>query len=127
MSSANEISPIEAVKSALRDARIRYSQIAPEEKQLLLSSASQHLLSQIRSDPSLHVPEELDLQRAPDSASFLSRIGKTKSDLISDAILVRDFYYDAKTISQETRFQIPLEFLIMLDEAARLAPSRPCE
>ncbi|OQE18127.1 hypothetical protein PENFLA_c022G09962 [Penicillium flavigenum] len=124
MSLAHEKSPIAAVQSALRSARVRYSQITPEEKQLLLSNASQHFLSQLRSNPSLHVPEELDLQRAPDSAGSLSSIDEIKSDLIYNALLVRDFYYRAETTHRENRFQIPLEFLIMLDEAASIQGPR---
>jgi hypothetical protein len=119
MSPADGKSPIAAVQSALRSARVRYSQTIPEEKQLLLTNASQHFLSQLRSNPSLHVPEELDLQRAPDSAGSLSSIDEIKSDLIYNALLVRDFYNRAETTNRENRFQIPLEFLIMLDEAAR--------
>jgi hypothetical protein len=34
----------------------RNDKVTPEEKQLLLSDASRHVLSQLRSNPSLHVP-----------------------------------------------------------------------
>ncbi|KAF3013870.1 hypothetical protein E8E15_004185 [Penicillium rubens] len=103
MSLAGKKPPIAAVESALLCARVRYDKVTPEEKQLLLSDASRHVLSQLRSNPSLHVPEELDLQRAPDSAGPLSNIDQIKSELTRNAQL------------------IALEFLIMLDEAARLA------
>ncbi|KAJ6180973.1 hypothetical protein N7519_011434 [Penicillium mononematosum] len=103
MSLAHEKSPIAAIESALRSARVRYSLITPEEKQLLVSNASTHFLSQFRSNPSLHVPEELDLQRAPDSASSPSSIDAIKSDLVYNALLVRKFYYRAETTNRENR------------------------
>ncbi|KAJ5950502.1 uncharacterized protein N7479_008915 [Penicillium vulpinum] len=93
----------------------------PEEKHSLLFNASKHVLKKLdlRFNVSRDVLKEFDLQEG------LSSIGLTIQEIEDDSFLgdverVREFYIDnARNTEKEGRFKIPLEFLTMLDVAAR--------
>ncbi|KAJ5382463.1 hypothetical protein N7517_000374 [Penicillium concentricum] len=103
----------------LDNLRRRLLKNTPYEKHRLLLIASEHILKKLdfRFNVSRHVLEELDLQG--ELASIGLSIQEIQASWLPDVLRVRDFYIDsARTTENEDHFQIPLEFLIMLDAAA---------